>query len=146
MLHTGVYPDSIIVSSDKDMDTVPGKRYSPYHDKFFETSEYIANYNWLAQTLSGDSSDGYKGAKGIGKGRAAEVLAVTKMAKDFDMAYDHVMKMFKNRDHTTEEAIGNFICARILRFSDIKREGDTIYVDIPMIETPFYVSSVLASM
>ena len=146
VLHTGVYPDSIIVSSDKDMDTVPGKRYSPYHDKFFETSEYIANYNWLAQTLSGDSSDGYKGAKGIGKGRAAEVLAVTKMAKDFDMAYDHVMKMFKNRDHTTEEAIGNFICARIPRFSDIKREGDTIYVDIPMIETPFYVSSVLASM
>jgi DNA polymerase-1 len=143
---TGIYEDNIIISSDKDMDTIPGKRYSPYHDAFYETTEYMADYNWLKQSLTGDSSDGYSGAKGIGKMKAAEVLAVTKMAKNFDFAYEHVLKMFEFRGQPKEEAIANIICARILRFSDVKKEGTTLFVDIPKINKPFYVASILASM
>lgn len=146
ILHTGIYPDSIMVSSDKDMNTIPGKRYSPYHNEIYEVSEYAATMNWLMQAVTGDSSDGYGGIKGIGKSKAEVLLQAPRLAKSPELLCDHIFKLFRSRGHSREEAIGNLICARILRYSDIEKKGSTIRVDIPFIETPFYVSSVLASM
>lgn len=146
VLHTGVYPDSIMVSSDKDMNTVPGRRYSPYHDQFYEHSEYSATVNWLVQAVTGDSSDGYGGIKGVGKKRAEELLQAPRLAKSPELLYEHILALYRSRGQSREEAIGNMICARILRYSDIERKGNTIRVDIPFIEKPFYVASILASM
>jgi len=146
VLHTGIYTDSIMVSSDKDMNTVPGKRYSPYHDEFYDVSEYMATQNWLMQAVIGDSSDGYGGIKGVGKQRAEELLKAPRLAKNPDLLFDHIIALFRSRGQKREEAIGNMICARILRASDVEKKGETLFVNIPFIETPFYVASVLASM
>jgi DNA polymerase-1 len=147
ILHTGVYPDSIMVSSDKDMDTVPGKRYSPYHDRFTEVTEHMADMNWLAQSLSGDSSDGYSGAKGVGKMGALKLLSIPRMARNLDFAFEHVVGMFERRGHSKEEAFGNLICARILRCSDVQRTNSGLVIYIPcMFDSPIYVTSILANM
>lgn len=146
VLHTGIYHDSIIVSSDKDMNTIPGQRYSPYHNEKYDVSEYMATTNWLIQAVTGDSSDGYSGIQGIGKKRADDLLSAPRLAKSPELLCDHIFKLFRSRGQSREEAIGNLICARILRFSDIEKKGNTIRIDIPFIEKPFYVASVLASM
>ena len=58
----------IIVSIDKDMITVPCRLYVP--GKGWERPRVIspetADYNWMFQTLTGDSVDNYGGARGIG--------------------------------------------------------------------------------
>jgi hypothetical protein len=146
ILHTGIYPDSIMVSSDKDMNTIPGKRYSPYHNEIYEVSDYAADQNWLIQSVVGDSSDGYGGIRGIGKARAEELLKAPRLAKNIQLLFDHICALYRSRGQLREDAVANMICARILRYQDIEKKGTTIRVDIPFIEKPFYVASVLASM
>lgn len=65
----------IVVSSDKDMLTVPGTYYSPYHRKFRGASSMQAEFNFLLQTLTGDATDGYPGAAGVGPVKAKAILA-----------------------------------------------------------------------
>lgn len=70
----------IIVTSDKDLRTVPGLHWDP--DKEGETkdkeptfvTEAEADRLFYAQALSGDSVDGYSGCPGIGKARAAALV------------------------------------------------------------------------
>lgn len=65
----------IIVSSDKDMKTIPGWYYSPYHDQpVRQIGEAEADYWHLYQTLVGDATDGYKGCPGIGPAAAVSYL------------------------------------------------------------------------
>jgi 5'-3' exonuclease len=64
----------VIVSSDKDMLTVPGRYWSPYKGQGGVISQARADYQWMLQTLTGDSSDGYKGCPGIGPKKATEAL------------------------------------------------------------------------
>ena len=69
-------PESIIVSSDKDMKTVPGKLYNPDHpeDGVVKISHVDAVYWHMFQTLTGDTTDGYKGCPGIGPVKAKAIL------------------------------------------------------------------------
>lgn len=69
---------TIIVSMDKDMATIPGKffRISPSGDhKMLDVSEDDAQRNWLMQSLTGDTSDGYPGLPGVGPKKAEELLS-----------------------------------------------------------------------
>lgn len=75
ILQTGnIYTDSIIVSSDKDMLTIPGRVYNHVKREFREVSVNTANWYWMYQTLMGDSCDGYPGAVGIGRVKANNIL------------------------------------------------------------------------
>lgn len=65
---------SVIVSSDKDMLTVPGRYWSPIRGRGGIVTSVRADYQWMLQTLTGDSTDGYKGCPGIGPKKAAESL------------------------------------------------------------------------
>lgn len=72
-------PDScerIIVTNDKDLDTVPGHHYNPITGEKYWLDEDDAEYNFWVQMLVGDSADNIKGAHGIGKTKAAKALGI----------------------------------------------------------------------
>jgi DNA polymerase-1 len=66
--------DRIIVSDDKDMQTLPNVSIWRMGGMVHTTPESADEF-WLYQTLMGDSTDGYKGCPGIGPKAAEKVLA-----------------------------------------------------------------------
>lgn len=66
--------DSIICTMDKDLDQVPGWKYNWYKDEKYYVTEEQANYNFVMQLMTGDSTDNIPGLPGIGPGKAAKAL------------------------------------------------------------------------
>ena len=76
MAATGKYKgNNIIVSVDKDFLTIPTKIWNPVKKVLKTQSKKAAFKFFIYQTIIGDSSDGYKGIKGIGPKGAAKFLA-----------------------------------------------------------------------
>lgn len=69
--------EKVMVSDDKDMGTVPGLWYRPFRPEagVVETTPDAANYFHMEQTITGDTTDGYAGRPGAGRGRAEKALA-----------------------------------------------------------------------
>lgn len=65
---------SVIASIDKDLDNTPGFHYNYDKENYYYVSPEEADLNFYRQLLSGDSTDGIVGVKGIGKARATEIL------------------------------------------------------------------------
>jgi 5'-3' exonuclease len=124
--------DRIIVSEDKDMQTLPNVQLFRNWDGHMKpaslrtTTAESAETFWLYQTLMGDSTDGYKGCPGIGPKAAEKILE-----KPGDpwanvvAAYQEAHRKDKDPDHakflgrTPEElALLNAQLARIIRFTD----------------------------
>lgn len=63
--------ESCILSIDKDLNNIPGWHYNPDKDLAYYINKEEAQYNFMLQFLTGDSSDNIPGCKGIGdiKGR-----------------------------------------------------------------------------
>jgi len=104
------HPGNIIVSPDKDMRQIPGKLYNL--DEVFTVSKEDGAKWHLSQTLSGDQTDGYAGVPGIGVKRA-EVL----FNKE-GYSWKTVIKAFKDKGLTEEDALINARLARILTVDD----------------------------
>lgn len=69
----------VIVSIDKDFLQVPGWHYNFVKKTLKQVTEEEAMKNFYTQVLVGDTADNIKGAPGIGKAKAAKLLAdVTK--------------------------------------------------------------------
>lgn len=67
--------DRIIVSADKDMQTVPGLLFNPNKDKAVRSiSVEAAELFMLWQALTGDTTDGYPGCPGCGKAAADKLI------------------------------------------------------------------------
>ncbi len=67
--------ETVIVSADKDMKTIPGLLFNP--DKMkkpVRITPKAADYWHYLQTLMGDTTDGFKGCPGIGPVKAREIL------------------------------------------------------------------------
>ena len=106
----GIYatanPGNVIVSPDKDMKQIPGKLFNM--DELVEISEE-EGYQWhLIQTLAGDQTDGYSGVPGIGIKRAVALF------DEHGYTWDTVVKAFKDKDMTEEDALINARLAKIL--------------------------------
>lgn len=99
--------DTLIISADKDLKTIPGKLYSPDKELFYEITEEEAKYNHLYQTLTGDSTDGYPGAKGIGPVSAQKIL-------DKDCSWEAVVKTYESKGLTCADALAQARVAKIL--------------------------------
>lgn len=119
--------ERIIVSEDKDMQSVPGLLFNPRKDdQPRKIGRLAADRFHLAQTIIGDTTDNYPGAKGIGP-KAPEVAAVM-TSKSVEEAWGHVMAAFRRSwKRDGHEEVSNEIvscatvqarCARILRASD----------------------------
>lgn len=122
--------ERIIVSIDKDFKTIPGLFYNLKDGKSGEVqeiSEVDADYNFMVQTLTGDSTDNYPGCAGIGAKRGTAILtdALTRHAgSELDangklaVMWAYVLKTFEKAGFGVEFALTQARCARILRASD----------------------------
>jgi hypothetical protein len=122
-------PNSVVVSIDKDMHTLPDIEYLRPHVMAWpvQQSKDFADHYWLYQVLIGDSTDGYKGLQGCGPKGAEKLLAPfmdigidddgqSTHTFDFDGAWSAVVAAYraKGQDNYLEQAQ----MARILRVGD----------------------------
>lgn len=115
--------EKVIVSADKDMQTIPGLLFNPQKDrKPRKISRIAADRFHLWQTITGDATDGYPGARGVGKesDEAKAVLACRTQTE----GWQHVLAAFKRARRKPgdlepdQQALVMARCARILRSSD----------------------------
>lgn len=102
--------DCIVVSPDKDMKQIPGTLYN-----LTETFTITEQDGWewfLIQTLAGDSTDGYSGAPGFGIKTSAKFFA------DNGYTWNSVVKAFKQKGLTEQDALRNARLAKILTSKD----------------------------
>jgi 5'-3' exonuclease len=130
-------PGKIICSNDKDMKTIPGMLYITGKKTLVEITPSRANYQWMYQTLTGDSTDGFKGCTGIGPKKADGALteAGTSLPNMARAAQDLYLapKTGKYRDQPQD--LSDFrreaVLARILRPTDYDIETGRVRYAIP---------------
>lgn len=125
----------ILVSIDKDMQTLPGVRlYNPNRPDLGvrPITPHDADLYWMKQVLTGDQVDNYPGFPGIGHKRADEILMPVHEAFRDESVEDHlaalwdaVVETYTTRiprggtePLTVEDAITQARLARILRYGD----------------------------
>lgn len=99
--------NTVIWSIDKDLLTVPA--YHLIEGKIVEVDQEEADYNFLYQTLVGDSVDNYKGCPAVGAKTADKLLL------DKGATWQTVVEAFESKGLGEEVAIENARLARILR-------------------------------
>lgn len=117
------FKDAIIVSEDKDLKTIPCRLYR--QNELIEIGEDEAFYNFMFQTLAGDTTDGYSGCPGVGPVKAEKVLAAAyEKASEADedeleaIIWKAVVETYEKAGLTEDDALVQARCARILRSSD----------------------------
>ena len=109
-------PDkTIALSGDKDFATLPITWYNFLRDELTTITEEEANKNHLIQTLMGDATDGYQGIKGVGPKTAIKLL--DKHGWD----WEGVVKIYKSKDMTEEDALLTARLAYILRTENFQQ-------------------------
>lgn len=115
----GRFENPVIVSQDKDMLCVPGALWRK--DELIYVSEGDADYHWLKQTLTGDSSDGYPGCPGVGPVGAEKLLNEFQGPKggfETKAAWEAVVRTYEAKGLSADDALVQARLARILRASD----------------------------
>ena len=116
--------DYIIVSEDKDLLTIPGLHWDLKTKKIYSLSTEEADFNFFAQTLTGDAVDNYKGCPSVGKVTAEKLLRTAE--KDGEDLWKTVVKRFEKAGLTEKDAIQNARMARILRKCEYNRETNEV--------------------
>ena len=99
-------PDGIVISIDKDMKTVKGiTLFNPDH----VVSEQIATYWHMCQTLTGDTTDGYPGCKGIGIKTANKILSE-------GLNWVNVFEAYDSKGYPSDDALVQGRVAKILDY------------------------------
>jgi 5'-3' exonuclease len=109
--------EKIIVSEDKDMKTIPGMLFNPRkHEAPVRVSQLEADRFFMWQTIVGDSTDGYPGAKGVGpRSRFAQDVLE---APDLKGMWAIVLEAYASKGLEPAKALEQARMARILRASD----------------------------
>lgn len=134
--------EKVIVSIDKDMKTIPTKVYNPNHDAdgIVNITEDEADWWHLFQTITGDTTDGYKGCPNAGKETAIELLnnpyllipyeheftrgkrkgqTETRYIKEpTDDVWAAIVSLYEKQGLTEADALAQARVARILRHTD----------------------------
>lgn len=107
----------IIVSLDKDMKTIPGLLYNDGKPELGirRVTPKEADYWFLFQTLTGDTTDNYPGCPGIGPKKATDILEGFTTVQEF---WPKVVAAYEKAKLTEEDAITMARVARILRAED----------------------------
>jgi len=108
----GSLDNFVLVSPDKDMSQIPCRIYN-LKEEFTQTPE-AAERLLYKQTLTGDSTDGYKGAMGIGPKKADQVLDTVSAGS----YWPAVVTAYEEAGQTEADALRNFYLARILQAKD----------------------------
>ena len=124
--------DTICVTTDKDLATIPGKHYNFRKDEHFEVSVAEANWMHLLQALMGDATDGYPGCPGIGFKTAINIL--DRPIPDDEIAEvwdDLIVPEFVKKGLTPEYALTQAQVARILRAEDYNPKTQEVIPWVP---------------
>lgn len=113
--------ERVIYSADKDVWTLPAKIWN--NEFVLVTNNLLedANRSWFMQTLTGDTTDGYKGLNGCGPVAANKIL-------DKDCSWEAVVAAYEKKGFTADDALQQARVARILRYEDYDLETDTLKV------------------
>lgn len=115
--------EPVIISSDKDLRTVPGLLWNPRPSssgrkrEIEHISEAEADHEHMMQTLTGDNVDGYPGCPDIGPVRALTILQQYSEALPWER-WRGVVEAFEAKGLTEDDAIMQARMARILRLED----------------------------
>lgn len=117
----------IVCTIDKDLQTIPGHHYNFGKDEEFIVTERDADIYHISQTLTGDTTDGYKGCPGMGAVGAKKLIdKVLEEATPFatlqtlnKMLWDAVVVAYAKAGLGEEEALCQARVARILRNGEI---------------------------
>lgn len=124
--------ETICVTTDKDLATIPGRHYNFRKQEFFEVTEAEANWMHLLQTLMGDATDGYPGCPGIGPKTAMNILdrpiPNDEIAEVWD---DLIVPEFVKKGLTQEFALSQARVARILRAADYNPKTNEVIPWLP---------------
>lgn len=117
------YPgQKIICSVDKDMKTIPGFLFNPnkHEDGVVSVKPLDADRYHLFQTLTGDSTDNYKGCPGVGKVKAARLVNSVEAdpVEYVKYAWPIVVDAFAGKGLAEDDALLQARLARILRVTD----------------------------
>ena len=133
----------VVVSIDKDMNTLPCWQFNP--DKDYQPwlqSREDADIYHLMQAIGGDTTDGYKGCKGVGVDTALAFLKDPWYWEQYEHIYksgkrkgevelkwrkadprpdlwENIVSLFHKAGQTEEDALTNARVARILRHEDV---------------------------
>ena len=110
---TGKYKNnSVIVSGDKDMRTIPAWQMCIIDDQLEKVDNKLADYNFCTQVLTGDQADGYKGCVGVGAIKASRVLLDKKGLPEL---WEAVLQEYTRNKYNIDAAYHQARLARILR-------------------------------
>ena len=102
--------DTVLVSIDKDMMTIPGYHYNPDHPErgVIEVTPEEAEMSFLCQAIAGDPVDGSAGCPGLGMKRGRKLL------EEKGNVWSTVVEAYESRHLSEEVALMNARMARIL--------------------------------
>ena len=110
----------VIVSIDKDFKGVPGIFYDYNRKEYHEPTEEEADNFHLIQTLTGDSTDGFSGVKGVGP------VAAQRWLDDNGYTWESVVALYEKKGQTEQEALTNAWMARLLRKEEYNKKQKQI--------------------
>lgn len=99
--------NTVIWSADKDLLTIPA--YHLLDGKVVEIDKEEADYHFYVQSLTGDSTDNYKGCPTVGAVKAERIL------NQHGASWETVVSTFEKHGLSEEVAVENARLARILR-------------------------------
>ena len=111
---SGQFGETILWSGDKDMLGVPGKHWNIQRG-LVEVTEDQADYFWMTQVLTGDTTDGYTGLVGFGPVTAKKALGD---AVGLEALWAAVLKAYESKGLGYDDALLQARLSRILRVSD----------------------------
>ena len=116
-IHATANPDdTLIVSEDKDLKTIPALLFNPAKDTSpRRITEFEADYNHMLQTLTGDAVDGFAGCPTVGPKTAEKILKDCTTSADL---WDATLASFKKQKLSEEVALVQAQVARICRDTD----------------------------
>jgi len=112
MATKGDIQNFVLVSPDKDLQQIPCRIFN-LKDEFTQDAETAKLKLW-EQCLTGDSTDGYKGAKNVGPKKAEQILGKVKDGN----YWKAIVETYENAGQTEEDALRNLRLARILQVDD----------------------------
>lgn len=126
------HPDKIkghkvICSSDKDMKTIVGDHYDFKHKERFYVGEDEAYYWHMFQTLTGDTTDNYKGCPRIGQVKAEKILSAVEPPE----YWKTVVETFAKAGCTEEEALVQARVAKICQWTDVNYDSGEVILWTP---------------
>jgi len=138
LMTNGRVKNPVCISRDKDLRQIPGWHLNPFEEDFpVHVSPYDADLKFYTQWLTGDTTDGFHGIRGIGPKKAMALLNPDRP----DSWEETVCRTYQHYGFSVEQAEAQAVCARILRAEDwdAKRQAPRPYtIPEPLRWSPVY--------